>query len=141
MSKTKKQNEWTDSDAIPSPDDLEVARDLVEAQTRDGATSGAEALAQRLDETLNQQQQQMMAGDRDLLPEDPSSVGEQAPGGPMSSPDQGDVDEIGRAAGVEYDDTEPVTIDRKIEERDDRRWELDPASSEDYRERLERRKE
>ena len=77
----------------------------------------------------------------DVCPDDAAFEGERTPGGPMPSSDQSAVDEIGRALDVQYDDSEPITIDRKIEEREEHRWELVPASSEDYRKRLERRKE
>ena len=37
--------------------------------------------------------------------------------------------------GVDYQDSEELKGAEKIEERDRHRWELDPASSEDYQER------
>ena len=45
------------------------------------------------------------------------------------------MDDIGRALGVEYEDNEELKGADKIESRDRNRWELDPASSEDYQER------
>jgi hypothetical protein len=36
---------------------------------------------------------------------------------------------------VTYQDGEPLRVGQKEEERDEHRWELDPASSEDYAER------
>jgi Family of unknown function (DUF6335) len=42
------------------------------------------------------------------------------------------VDEIGKAAGVTYQEGESLRIGQKEEERDAHRWELDPASAEDY---------
>lgn len=47
------------------------------------------------------------------------------------------VDEIGRAMGVTYQDGEELKAGEKERERDRHRWELDPASSEDYKDRLE----
>ena len=41
-------------------------------------------------------------------------------------------DEIGRAVGVQYEDNEELKGEAKIAERDRNRWELDPASAEDY---------
>ncbi len=61
--------------------------------------------------------------------------GEETPGGDMSTPDQDVVEEIGRALGVEYDDAEELKGSEKIEQRDKHRWEYDPASAEDYRDR------
>ena len=49
--------------------------------------------------------------------------------------DQDIVDNLGRAVGITYQDNEPLKFDDKTANRDDHRWELDPASSEDYRER------
>ena len=43
------------------------------------------------------------------------------------------MDDIGKALGVEYQDNEELKGADKIAERDRKRWELDPASSEDYR--------
>lgn len=51
------------------------------------------------------------------------------------TPDQDIVDEIGRAVGVDYEDAEPLHTTEKLERRDEQRWELHPASSEDFTER------
>lgn len=61
--------------------------------------------------------------------------GDEAPGGDNPTPDQDIVDDIGRALGVEYQDNEELRASDKVAERDKHRWELDPASSEDYRDR------
>ncbi len=61
--------------------------------------------------------------------------GEEAPGGSDPLPDQEDVDRIGIALGVVEQDEKPLATTEKIEGRDVDRWELDPASSEDYEER------
>jgi hypothetical protein len=62
-------------------------------------------------------------------------AGDEAPGGDNPTPDQDRVDDIGKALGVQYDDNEELKASDKIAERDKRRWELDPASSDDYRDR------
>jgi hypothetical protein len=67
-------------------------------------------------------------------------VGEEAVGGSVATPDQDIVEEIGVAAGVTYEDDEPLDLERKITRRDEKRWELNPASSEDYKERVKRLK-
>ena len=74
-------------------------------------------------------------GDVDANVEDAYFTGDEAPGGDNSTPDQDIVDDIGRALGVEYQDNEPLKGSDKLLERDKHRWELDPASSEDYKER------
>ncbi len=54
----------------------------------------------------------------------------------MPSPDQNVVEEIGQAMGVTYQDNEELKFGDKERSRDKNRWELDPASSDDYQERL-----
>jgi hypothetical protein len=66
---------------------------------------------------------------------DQAASGEETVGGSNPTPDQDIVDEIGRAAGVNYEDAEPLDMTEKVERRDARRWELHPASSEDFTER------
>jgi hypothetical protein len=62
-------------------------------------------------------------------------AGDEAPGGDNPTPDQDRVDDIGKALGVQYEDNEELKASDKIAERDKRRWELDPASSDDYKDR------
>jgi hypothetical protein len=57
-------------------------------------------------------------------------------GGSTPTPDQDVVDDIGRAVGVTYDVNEPFRPEEKLAARDAKRWEVDPASSEDYQDRL-----
>ncbi len=74
-------------------------------------------------------------GDVDVNVEDAYFAGEEAPGGDNPTPDQDVVDEIGKALGLEYADHEELKGSDKITERDRHRWEMDPASSEDYKDR------
>jgi hypothetical protein len=74
-------------------------------------------------------------GDLDADVENAYFSGDEAPGGDNPTPDQDVVDDIGRALGVEYQDNEELKGSVKITERDKHRWELDPASSEDYKNR------
>jgi hypothetical protein len=71
-------------------------------------------------------------GDVDANLEAAYFSGDEAPGGDNPTPDQDVVDEIGKALGVEYQDNEELNPGDKVGERDKHRWELDPASSEDY---------
>ena len=41
------------------------------------------------------------------------------------------VDQLGEAVGLVYQDEEPLNTIEKIEERDDNRWSMNPASAED----------
>jgi hypothetical protein len=77
----------------------------------------------------------LTGGDVDADWEDAYAVGDEAPGGDNPTPDQDRVDDIGRALGVEYQDNEELKGADKIAQRDRRRWELDPASSDDYTDR------
>ncbi len=74
-------------------------------------------------------------GDPDVDIDDAYFGGDEAPGGDNPTPDQDIVDDIGKALGVEYEDSEELKASEKVVERDKHRWELDPASSEDYKDR------
>jgi hypothetical protein len=74
-------------------------------------------------------------GDVDVNYENAYFSGDEAPGGDNPTPDQEVVDDIGKALGVEYNDNEELKSSDKLSERDKHRWELDPASSEDYKDR------
>ena len=77
----------------------------------------------------------MTGGDVDADWESAYSVGDEAPGGDNPTPDQDIVDDIGRAVGVQYNDNEELKGEKKLLERDKHRWELDPASSDDWEDR------
>lgn len=62
--------------------------------------------------------------------------GEETVGGSSPTPDQDVVQELGNAVGITYEDNEPLRFGEKLTDRDSQRWELNPASSEDYQERL-----
>ena len=65
-----------------------------------------------------------------------AEVGDETVGGSAPTPDQDVVEELGEAIGLTYEDNEPLHTTEKVEERDRKRWELDPASSEDYNNRV-----
>jgi len=77
----------------------------------------------------------LTGGDVDADVENAYFSGEETPGGDMPTPDQDVVDEIGQAMGVGYQDNEELKGSDKVVERDRHRWELDPASAEDYKKR------
>ncbi len=83
----------------------------------------------------NETSPELTGGDVDADWEDAYAVGDEAPGGDNPTPDQDRVDDIGRALGVEYQDNEELKGADKIAGRDKHRWELDPASAEDYNDR------
>jgi hypothetical protein len=93
--------------------------------------SGRRELRERF-EQHNETGPVLTGGDVDADWESAYSVGDEAPGGDNPTPDQDIVDDIGRAVGLEYQDNEELKADEKIAVRDRNRWELDPASAEDY---------
>ena len=76
------------------------------------------------------------AGDLDTQWEGAQFSGDESAGSSMPSPDQNVVEEIGQAMGVTYQDNEELRFGEKERGRDTKRWELDPASSDDYQDRL-----
>ncbi|MEB3358611.1 MAG: DUF6335 family protein [Synechococcales bacterium] len=59
-------------------------------------------------------------------------LGEEAVGGTTPTPDQDIVENLGASMGTDIPDRKPVNGRGMLERRDDKRWELDPQSSEDY---------
>src|SRR3954470_10199088 len=88
-----------------------------------------------LQQELTHTDTRISGGDVDADTQSAYSVGDEAPGGDNPTPDQDVVQEIGAAVGLNYQDTEELGSERKLEERDRHRWELDPASAEDYPDR------
>ena len=80
----------------------------------------------------NETSPELTGGDVDANWENGYAVGDESPGGDNPTPDQDRVDDIGKALGVQYNDDEELKAADKIIERDRHRWELDPASAEDY---------
>jgi hypothetical protein len=73
----------------------------------------------------------LTAGDVDADWQDAYAGGDEAPGGDNPTPDQGRVDLIGKALGVEYADEEELLGGEELSDRDEHRWELDPDSRDD----------
>jgi hypothetical protein len=116
-------------DIVPTPpSSLDLDR------TASAARSGRRQMRERLSEH-NETSPALTAGDVDADWESAATVGDEAPGGDNPTPDQDIVDDIGKAVGVQYDDNEELKGEAKISKRDKHRWELDPASSEDFKDR------
>jgi hypothetical protein len=115
-------------DTVPSPpSSLDLDRNASAART--GRAEFTEKIKEHHGMT------DVTAGDPDVDIENAYFTGEEAPGGDNPTPDQDIVDDIGKALGVEYEDNEELKASDKVVERDKHRWELDPASAEDYRDR------
>ena len=97
------------------------------------ARTGRAEIAEHLRERHGMED--LTAGDPDVDSVDAFFTGEEAPGGDNPTPDQDIVDDIGKALGVQYEDSEELKAADKVAERDKHRWELDPASSDDYKDR------
>ncbi len=78
---------------------------------------------------------ELTGGDVDAYWEQADSVGEEAVGGTVSTPDKSVVEDLGEAVGLVMDDRADLRTTDIMENRDEHRWELDPKSSEDYQER------
>ena len=123
-----------------------VRRTLAETETHttppsslDMVRQGSAARTGRAEIAQNKREHHGMdgvtAGDPDVDIDDAYFTGEEAPGGDNPTPDQDIVEDIGKSLGVTYDDSEELKGANKLEQRDKHRWELDPASSEDYKDR------
>lgn len=118
-----------DDDIVPTPpSSLDFDR------SASAAHSGRRELREKYDEHT-ETGPALTGGDVDADWESAYSVGDEAPGGDNPTPDQDLVDDIGRAVGIEYQDNEELKGEAKVSKRDKNRWELDPASSDDWDER------
>jgi len=115
-----------------------VLTDPVPASTLDvdrfkgAARSGRQALDRSLHEHSGMTPA-ITGGDLDADWENAYFSGDEAPGGDNLTPDQDSVEEIGEALGLSYEDNEELKGSDKVIERDKHRWELDPASADDYK--------
>ncbi len=112
-----------DVHGIPSSLDLD--------RTASSAKSGRAEMRDKLSKS-NSGGAAITAGDVDADWQSAESTGDEAPGGDNPTPDQDRVDDIGRALGVEYADDEELQGGAEIADRDLNRWELDPASKDDF---------
>lgn len=99
-----------------------------------GYVQGGRTMRDR-DRQFNEANAILTGGDIDANYEQANAVGDEAVGGTVATPDQDIVDELGAAVGLEMPDREYLHTDEILTRRDDRRWELDPQSSEDYSDR------
>jgi uncharacterized protein DUF6335 len=112
---------------------LEAAEEIAEVSSEAERSAGKRQLQQKLHQHTDRGPD-LSAGDVDAA-WDRADAGEETVSGSNPTPDQDIVEEIGEALGVTYQDDEPLAMDEKLAKRDEQRWELDPASSEDYLER------
>ena len=119
----------SDEERVPSPpSSLDLDR------TASAARSGRREMLEKYEEHT-ETSPELTGGDVDADWESPTASATKRPGGDNPTPDQDIVDDIGNAVGVQYQDNEELKGEKKLLERDKHRWELDPASSDDWEDR------
>jgi hypothetical protein len=136
MDRTEKLIDWEERETTDR--NRNGIDDSIEPPVPDIA-AGSAKLAQRLRENPNTDPG-LSGGDVDAAWDMAESQGDEAVAGSVATPGQGDVEQIGAAIGVTYADNEELKAGEKERERDRHRWELDPASSDDYQERVKEQK-
>ncbi len=113
-------------------DDLELKQQVADefAALQDDGDAGRDQMQHEQSEYTDRSPV-LSGGDVDAAWED-SDVGEETVGGANPTPDQSVVEELGEALGLTYEDNEPLRVGDKVADRDRDRWELDPASAEDF---------
>ena len=132
MDKTEKLIDWRENERLDRNRD--GIDDRIEPPLPD-ISAGSQKLAQRLRENWNADPS-LTGGDIDAQWEMAESQGDEAPGGSSSTPEQNNVEDFAGAIGISYADDEELKVGEKERERDKKRWELDPASSDDYQDRV-----
>jgi hypothetical protein len=121
----QRQRDAGEADVPTPPSSLDLDRHASAART------GRQVLNERL-RKHTAVSPEISAGDVDADWMGGYFVGDEAATGDNPTPGQGAVEDVGHAAGVDYEDAEELRTSEKLTERDRKRWELDPASSEDY---------
>ena len=128
LDRARKQLKEVEGNIPTPPSSLDL--DRAPSAARSGRREMREAILEH-----NETGPELTGGDVDADWEDAYAVGDEAPGGDNPTPDQDRVEDIAKALGVEYQDNEELRGSDKNTDRDRHRWELDPASAEDYRDR------
>ena len=132
MDKTEKLIDWEEND--PKDRNRNGIDDEIEPPVPDVSAASAK-LAQRLREDPLADPT-VTGGDLDANWEGAQFSGDESAVGSMPTPEQNVVDDIGKSLGVTYQDEEELKVGEKERSRDLHRWELDPASSDDYQDRV-----
>jgi Family of unknown function (DUF6335) len=131
MDKTEKLIDWEENEKQDRNRD--GIDDRIEPSVPDVA-AGSAKLADRLRENTATDPS-LSGGDIDAEWDMAESGGEETVSGSTPTPGQNNVEEMGEALGVTYADDEELKAGEKERSRDKHRWELDPASSDDYQDR------
>jgi hypothetical protein len=131
MNKTEKLIDWKEDEKKDRNRD--GIDDRIEPPIPD-VSAGSRKLAERLkNDPLADPV--VTGGDLDAQFESAQFSGDESAVSSMPTPENNVVEDIGRAMGVTYADDEELKVGEKERSRDRNRWELDPASAEDYQER------
>lgn len=132
MDKTEKLIDWEENEREDR--NRNGLSDDIEPPIPD-VTAGAAKLNYRL-QNDGLADTSITGGDVDAQFEGAQFSGDESAVSSMTTPEQNQVDETGQAMGVTYQDNEELKFGEKERSRDIKRWELDPASSDDYNERV-----
>jgi Family of unknown function (DUF6335) len=103
-----------DSEVVITDNLAEIGRRLVEREFEKYHSVGPE----------------LTTGDVGARWQEAEDSGAETPGGHVATPDQDNVDEIGRAVGMEFQDNQELrTPEEILLRRDRRRWEMDKRSA------------
>ena len=89
-------------------------------RTASAARTGRQAL--KANQKAHNKMAAVTGGDVDADMESAYFTGDEAPGGDNPTPDQNDVDDIGHAIGVEYNDNQELRGGEEVADRDKHRW-------------------
>ena len=131
MDKTEKLIDWEEDERKDR--NRNGLRDDIEPPTVDISASASKLSHRLRNDSLADPV--VTAGDLDAQWEAAQFSGDESAVSSMPTPEQSAVDDIGAAMGVTYQDNEELKFGEKEHSRDEKRWELDPASSDDYQDR------
>ena len=131
MDKTEKLIDWQENER--EDENRNGIDDRIEPPIPD-VKAGSARLAERLRED-GSADPVVTGGDLDANWANAQFSGDESAVSSSPTPDQGVVDDIGKAMGVTYQDNEELRVGEKERDRDRKRFELDPASSDDWAER------
>jgi len=124
----RKRDADNDNDEAPRLYDLSAVDP--ETVTKDNLAEMGRRLVEREFEKYHSVSPGLTAGDVDARWQEAEDSGAETPGGHVATPDQDNVDEIGRAVGMEFQDNQELSAPWEVlSRRDRRRWEMDRRSA------------
>lgn len=127
------RNQFVNSRSDSGDDEL-IDAEVRESFAEDQELAHGGELAKRRLQQHTVESPELSAGDMDSTWDDAND--EEAGSGTTSTPDENVVDEVGGSVGVSYSDSEPLNTNEKLEQRDDNRWDMNPASDPEFQDRI-----